>query len=177
MIQGFLKQSGGTVRVYSEVGEGTTFKLYFPARSKPSPAVTAEEKTHADVPAEGTRVLVAEDEEPVRKVICEVLRGIGYTVVDAGSGDEALSLFHEAENIDVLLTDIVMPGEVQGPALAKRLREIRPELPVVFMSGYPAEATVHGNGLRPDDIRLMKPVSRQDLVEALYKARHQSGQD
>lgn len=177
MIQGFLKQSGGMVRVYSEVGEGTTFKLYFPARSNTAPTMTGDESRRSDIPAEGITVLVAEDEEPVRKVICEVLSGVGYTVVDAGSGDEALSLFQEAEKIDVLLTDIVMPGEMQGPALARRLRELRPELPVVFMSGYPAEATVHGNGLRPEDIRLMKPVSRQDLVVALQKARCRERQD
>ena len=70
-----------------------------------------------------------------------------------------------------MLTDIVMPGKLQGPALAKKLRKINPDLPAVFMSGYPNEATVHGNGLRPEDTRLMKPVPKNELLRALEKVQ------
>lgn len=171
MIQGFLKQSGGMVRVYSEVGEGTTFKLYFPARSRGARAETRIETSQEDVEVTGVKVLVAEDEDQVMRVICTMLREAGYTVFEARSGDEALTIFSETDSIDILLTDIVMPGDIQGPELAKRLRELRPELRAVFMSGYATEAAVHGNGLRPEDIRLMKPVSRSDLIQALQNAR------
>ncbi len=170
MIQGFLKQSGGTVSVYSEVGEGTTFTLHFPARIEGAQDAPRTETSHENVAVTGVSVLVAEDEEAVMRVICAALRDVGYTVFEARSGKEALTIFDDADNIDVLLTDIVMPGEIQGPELATRLRELRPELPVVFMSGYANEAAVHGNNLRPEDIRLMKPVARRDLIRALQKA-------
>jgi two-component SAPR family response regulator len=82
-------------------------------------------------------------------------------------------VFQEHPEIDVLLTDIVMPGELQGTTLAKALRELEPKTPVVFMSGYASEATVHGNGLRLHDTRLMKPVRRDDLLRAVRKALSQ----
>ena len=174
MVQGFLKQSGGMVRVYSEVAEGTTFKLYFPAKSKSARSAQHSEGAHEDIDVTGVSVLVAEDEDEVRRVICAILRDVGYTVYEARSGDEALNVSGETDRIDILLTDIIMPGEVQGPELARRLRESRPEIRAVFMSGYANEATVHGNGLRPEDIRLMKPVSKSNLMKALHKARTES---
>ncbi|MEH6741810.1 MAG: response regulator, partial [Sulfitobacter sp.] len=84
--------------------------------------------------------------------------------------DEAFEVFKTFGPFDLLLTDVVMPGELLGPALAKAVRQIDPELPCIFLSGYASEATVHGNGLRPSDIRLMKPVSRTDLLHAVSKA-------
>ena len=99
-----------------------------------------------------------------------VLAGAGFTVTTASSGDEALDVFKSSGPFDLLLTDIVMPGTLQGPALAKAIRLIEPNLPCVFMSGYASEATVHGNGLRSSDVRLMKPASRDDLLTAVTKA-------
>ena len=103
-------------------------------------------------------------------VIVAGLEKSGYRVTAAKSGDEALRIFKANPGFDLLLTDIVMPGKLQGPALAKELRGIEPSLPVVFMSGYASEATVHGNGLRPEDVRLMKPVRRADLIAAVANA-------
>ncbi len=91
-------------------------------------------------------------------------------MITAVSGDAARKVFEQEPGIDLLLTDIVMPGELQGTTLAKTLRALRPDLPVIFMSGYASEATVHGNGLRPQDIRLMKPIRRKDLFRAVDKA-------
>ncbi|NOR29523.1 MAG: response regulator, partial [Sulfitobacter sp.] len=116
------------------------------------------------------RILLAEDEEEVRSVLTAMLRASGYAVRPAQSGDEAKQIFEEDPTYDLLLTDIVMPGRLQGTGLAKELREILNTLPVVFMSGYASEATVHGNGLRPEDIRLMKPVMRRDLLVAIKGA-------
>jgi PAS domain S-box-containing protein len=167
MIVGFMKQSGGTAQVYTEVGVGTTFKLFFPAATEP--AAEAHEPTDArPIAAGGARkLLVAEDEEAVRKTLVKTLECAGYNVASAASGDEALAIFEANPSFDMLLTDIVMPGKLQGTTLAKTLRERWPDLPVVFMSGYASEATVHGNGLKPQDIRLMKPVQRADLIEAV----------
>ncbi|WP_237064333.1 PAS domain-containing hybrid sensor histidine kinase/response regulator [Loktanella sp. M215] len=170
MVQGFVKQSGGAIRVYSEVGVGTTFKLYFKAAlygsSKPEAVVV--DPSYA--PVGKASILIAEDEEEVMRILSRTLRGAGYVVTTATSGDEALNVFKTSGSFDLLLTDVVMPGELLGPALAKAARQIDPDLPCIFLSGYASEATVHGNGLRPSDIRLMKPVSRTDLLNAVAKA-------
>ena len=170
MIQGFVKQSGGIVRVYSEPNVGTTFKLYFKAISGEREAPALARPNARQSTQTGARICVVEDEEAVLKVIVNILSKTGYQITAAHSGDEAMQIFDEGATFDLLVTDIVMPGTLQGTQLARALRERHPDLPVVFMSGYANEATVHGNGLRPEDIRLMKPVSRADLVAAVEKA-------
>ena len=135
------------------------------------PQVTESEKVkHFRPPSEQTAVLVVEDEIEVMKILTRVLESAGYTVTTANNGDEALEVFKSSGPFDLLLTDIVMPGILQGPALAKAIRLIDPNMPCIFMSGYASEATVHGNGLRPSDIRLMKPASRDDLLQAVNQA-------
>lgn len=171
MIEGFMKQSGGTVRVYSEPGVGTTFKLYFKASDTAKVNLRTPQASLLDVDAENNpTILLVEDNPEVLAAIQATLSKLGYRVVQATSGDEAYEVFAGETGIDLLLTDIVMPGELQGTALAKALRKLRPDLPVVFMSGYATQATVHGNGLRPEDSRLMKPVRREDLIRAVNKA-------
>lgn len=170
MVQGFMRQTGGAVRVYSEPNSGTTFKLFFP--SKATEAETALKVKSASRPVEDTskfHILLAEDQDEVRAIIEKALTKAGHHVTAAASGDEAFKLFKADPRCDLLLTDIIMPGDLQGPKLSQVLREMRPDLPVVFMSGYASEAAVHGNGLRPHDIRLMKPVMRTDLLEAIRK--------
>ena len=113
-----------------------------------------------------THVLVAEDNSELLETLKEMLIGIGLEVVTATSGDEAFDIWSKDPNFDLVITDIVMPGNLQGTHLARKLRE-RANMPFVFMSGYTNEASVHGNGLRPEDIRLMKPVSRRDIISAI----------
>ena len=170
MVQGFIKQSGGAIRIYSEVGVGTTLKLYFKASGPQTKGLQSEPAKQFHPPSERTKILIAEDEEEVLSILKRVLADAGYEVTSANSGDEALDAFKSSGPFDLLLTDIVMPGTLQGPALAKAIRLIDPDLPCIFMSGYASEATVHGNGLRPSDIRLMKPASRADLLMAVNKA-------
>jgi len=165
-----MQQSGGTVQVYSELNVGTTFKLYFKA-------LTDEVKTTVVVPIQiensnggGQQILVAEDNHDVRTILISTLEKAGYDVTAAGTGDEALKLFEENPTFDLLLTDIVMPGSLQGPALSQAIREQAPDLPVIFMSGYASEATVQGNGLQPEGIRLTKPVLRANLLAAIRKS-------
>lgn len=170
-VQGFMKQSKGMVHLYSEVGEGTTFKLYFPQGTTVAAAENTPVSPPEVMPVGTTTVLLAEDEPELRELITSVLRGAGYRVHPADTGDAALRIYEEVGPFDILLTDIVMPGEVMGPQLARLLREKQPGLRAVFMSGYPNEAKVHGNGLRPEDIRLTKPVAKAKLLEALAAAR------
>jgi len=167
MVQGFMRQSGGMVQVSSKLGVGTTCKLYFPA-------VTEEPQTEVPVRTEevprkgsGKRILLVEDEKEVLAVLEWMLKAEGYAVTSAVSGDKAKAIFEADPNFDLLLTDIMMPGQLQGTDLSKALRELDNTLPVIFMSGYPAEATDNGNGLRPEDIRLTKPVARKELLSAI----------
>lgn len=168
MVEGFVKQSGGTVQVYTELEQGTTFKLYFPATSASVAAGPAEPRpTRTTYAADGLRLLLAEDETAVREMLVATLRASGFHVTAAASGDEAMAIYTANPVFDIIITDIVMPGTLQGTDLARALRALRPDLPVIFMSGYAREATVHGNGLRPEDIRLMKPVPKDDLLRAV----------
>ena len=170
MVQGFMKQSGGTIRVYSEPNVGTTFKLYFKAISGKKEALSPTERAAQNTQSTGARIFVVEDEEAVLDVLVIALTKAGYQITSARSGDQAMQIWDDDPRFDLLVTDIVMPGNLQGTQLARVLREQDPELPVVFMSGYASEATVHGNGLRPEDIRLMKPVRHADLLAAVEKA-------
>ncbi len=172
MVHGFMKQSGGSVHIYSEPEIGTSVKLFFPARTEQGPAVVLTRKEKKIVQFPPARILVAEDQPEVMSIILRILAKAGHDAIGASSGDIALGLFQDSEPFDLLLTDIVMPGTLQGPTLARELRAIQPTLPVVFMSGYASEATIHGNGLREEDIRLMKPVSRTQLLEAIRTAIH-----
>lgn len=173
MVDGFARQSRGALRIYSEVGEGTTVKLYLPAvegagtDAPDRPPVQARrlpEESHG-------RVLVVEDKEAILNVIAITLKRAGYDVSVAMSGDEAMEVYGRSmQDFDVLLTDIVMPGKLQGPALATEVAAIAPGVRVVFMSGYPNEAAVEGNGIRSTDRFLMKPVMRQDLLRVVSEA-------
>ena len=174
MVEGFLKQTGGTVRVYSEPGVGTTFKLFFPAVQDGAAAEKDRESRPAAL-APGRRILLVEDEADVLSALAMMLERAGCAVVPASSGDRALEIFQADPRFDLVVTDIVMPGRLQGPALVSALRAIRPDLPAVFMSGYAAEATVHGNGLRARDIRLMKPVQRSEFLKAVARALDSGG--
>lgn len=167
MVQGFMQQSGGAVRVYSEPGVGTTFKLFFPVTDVQDIPEAAVVSNGAAQHASGARILVAEDQSDVLEVLVQILTRAGYQVRATSSGDAAKAVFEADPGFDMLLTDIVMPGRLQGTMLARELREIQPDLPVAFMSGYANEATVHGNGLRPQDVRLMKPVQKRDLLRAI----------
>ncbi|MGJ8556865.1 MAG: ATP-binding protein, partial [Sulfitobacter geojensis] len=170
MVQGFVEQSGGTISLTSEVGTGTTFKLYFKAAVD---AVSLPEdpppKEHASKPTQGT-ILVVEDEPEVLKVIAMFLESAGYTVLTAKTGSAALETFKSSRQVDLLLTDVVMPGRLQGGSLIKAIRQIEPDLPCIILSGYAADLTSGDNSLKSTDIRLVKPVSRTALLDAVATA-------
>ncbi|MBC7736619.1 MAG: response regulator [Candidatus Saccharibacteria bacterium] len=165
-VMGFARQSGGTVRIYSELGVGTTVKVYFRAvfqHDENQPLVT---EALPIAPHRG-KLLLVEDEIAVRKVLKARLQIEGYTVIEAENAAHAMHAYETEAPFDLILTDIVMPGGMQGNALVKALRVINPDLKAIFMSGYPNEVSVHG--LRADDIKLMKPVTKNDLLRALKR--------
>ncbi|MEQ6202423.1 ATP-binding protein [Sulfitobacter sp. HNIBRBA2951] len=167
MVEGFVKQSGGTIHIYTAQGQGTTFKLYFPAICDRVDQADQTEAGAAQATEQGFHVLLVEDEDAVRAMLSATLAGAGYVVTTADNGDEALKIYTSSPHFDALVTDIAMPGQLQGADLAKAIRQISPDLPMIFISGCAAETAARGNGLRPHDTRLMKPVPRQDLLNAM----------
>lgn len=170
MILGFMKQSGGTVQVDTELDVGTTFRLYFKAFNdgiNASAAQLGHAKSQSSV---GRKILIAEDEKNIRTVLVAILKKAGYVVTAAATGEEALAMFDANPTFDLLLTDLAMPGSIQGLALSHAIRKQNPELPTVFMSGYTRETIVDSAGFRPEDIRLTKPILRADLLAAVKKS-------
>jgi signal transduction histidine kinase/ActR/RegA family two-component response regulator len=167
-VYGIVTQSGGQISVSSEVGRGTTFKLYLPVANG-AVAEVARAPVH---PATGGKetVLVVEDDPRLRKVITRILRTVGYQILDAGSGEEAIALTaKQATPIDLLLTDVVMPG-LNGRALAERLLATRPALKVIFMSGYTNDAIVRRGVHNAETAFLQKPFSHEDLARMVREA-------
>jgi PAS domain S-box-containing protein len=163
MVYGIVKQSGGQVLVYSEVNRGTTFKIYLPQVAGPARGPGA---TPAALPLRGGHetVLVVEDEAPLRRLVARVLGDLGYRVVVAGSGPEALELLEEMESPpDLLLTDVILPGGMQGNELARVFLDALPHLPVLYMSGHPKDAIVHSGRLDEGVEFLAKPFAPETL--------------
>ena len=170
MVYGFAKQSGGQLNVYSEVGEGTTVKLYLPrslASSADRPDDILEEVAEPD---ELTRILVVEDEPEVLSLVVAILEGVGYQVSTARNGEEALEVIDSGLHPDLLLTDAVLPGGYNGAALSREIQDRLPSMKVLYMSGYTENAIVHGGRLDPGVLLLQKPFRRKDLLRKIYQA-------
>jgi PAS domain S-box-containing protein len=146
MIHGFVRQSGGQVRVYSEVGKGTTMCLYLPRIIGNTDDAETRELPHAADPGHGETVLVIDDEPTVRMLIVEVLQEAGYQVLEAGDGPAALRILQSDVRIDLLVTDVGLPGGLNGRQVADAARTNRPRLKVLFVTGYAENAAI-GNGL------------------------------
>ena len=165
MVFGFVKQSKGHVKIYSEPGEGTSIKIYLPRAVGGLGA--APVRTQAPMPlvrGEAT-VLVVEDEPGVREVAVSILRDYGYRVLEAADGEEALRVFgSHASEIDLLLTDVVLPGKLRGRDVAERVTALRSQVKVLFMSGYTENSIVH-NGRLDDGVHLIgKPFKREQFA-------------
>lgn len=163
MVYGFVKQSGGDVRIYSEVGAGTTVRLYLP-RAMSEAVGPAPATDEAPLETGSETILVVEDDALVRHHATGLLAGLGYRVMTADSGEAALELLRGGEAVDLLFTDIVMPGGMNGRDLAGHARALRPDLPVLFTSGYARNAIVHHGRLDPGVHLLVKPYRRQELA-------------
>jgi PAS domain S-box-containing protein len=160
-VHGIVARSGGRVDVSSEVGKGTSFRVYFP-RADAAEIVVDASPTVARRRARPETVLVVEDEKELREVATRLLQRQGYRVLVAANADEALQLFEQHASIDVLLTDVVMPG-ASGPELTRELAERRPGLKAIYMSGYTEEAIVQHGVLNPGIALLRKPFTSETL--------------
>jgi signal transduction histidine kinase/FixJ family two-component response regulator len=165
MVFGFVKQSGGHIKVYSEPNQGTSVKMYLPRAIGGSVPAMQPSGVPADLPHGSATILVVEDEAGVREIAVAILRSLGYRVLEAPDGDEGLLVFgSHASEIDMLLTDVVLPGKVRGRQLAERITAIRPEVKVLFMSGYTENSIVH-HGRLDDGVQLLsKPFKRAQLA-------------
>ena len=161
-VHGIVQQAGGHLWAYSEPGEGTTFKVYFPAVRGSVP--TAERiDPHVEVAGGSEVVLVVEDDDAVRKVATRGLSARGYEVLSAANGAQALEVLARRPDVAIVVTDMVMPI-MSGPELASKLRDERPDLPVLFLSGYAAAAAIGRDLLRGDEPFLPKPFTPAELA-------------
>jgi PAS domain S-box-containing protein len=164
MVYGFVKQSGGHIKIYSEPGEGTTVKIYLPRYLGGSAEAVADEaEVQAPEGDPNATILVCEDDEDVRALSADSLRGLGYAVIEAADGESALRMLQGDLPVDLLFTDVVLPG-MTGATLAKEARALRPELKVLFTTGYARNAIVHQGRLDPGVELISKPFSYSDLA-------------
>jgi PAS domain S-box-containing protein len=169
MVYGFVKQSGGHVTIYSEPGEGTTIKLYLP-RSTAAAAAEPEAARDAVPLSRGETVLVVEDDPDLRTLAVALLSGLGYQVMEAGTAAAALEQLASTTRVNLLLTDVVLPGGMNGRELAEAAARRAPGLQVLYMSGYTENAIVHHGRLDADAELLQKPFRRADLARAVRRA-------
>jgi PAS domain S-box-containing protein len=171
MVHGFVKQSGGHIKIYSELGHGTTMRLYLPPTAEPARrGEPSERPTGPPAQLAGTEtILLVEDDELVLRYADRLLRGFGYTVITAASGPEALPVLESDRQVDLLFTDVVMPGGMSGVELAEKARELRPDIRVLITSGYTEEAILHHGRLDPGVDLLTKPYRRDELIRRLQR--------
>jgi PAS domain S-box-containing protein len=164
-VYGFVRQSNGHVRIYSELGEGTTIKIYLPRLigSDEAPAEMPE-KNPAMVRGSGETILVVEDEPDLRSYTTEALRDLGYRVLEAGDGRGALEIVERHPEIDLLFTDVVLGGGMNGRVLSDEVSRRRPGLPVLYTTGYTQNAIVHHGRLDPGMHLIGKPFTYAELA-------------
>jgi CheY-like chemotaxis protein len=169
MVYGFVNQSKGLVRISSALGAGTTVELFLPRAPAEAPDMPERVEPEVETPAQGESILVVEDEERVRRFVVKALRMLGYRVHQAGTASVALELLREPIPVDLLLSDVVLRGRMSGVELVRQARTLFPELAVLLMSGYAANAIREGKGLDPGVELLGKPFSRDDLARAVRR--------
>ena len=166
-VYGFVKQSRGHVKIYSEVGEGTTIKIYLPRYHAAADEVESVPDREVVRGARNETILVVEDDDDVRSYSTESLRELGYTVLEAPNGRAALQVLDSHPEISVLFTDIGLPGGMNGRQLADEARKRRPNLKVLFTTGYARNAIVHDGRLDPGVELLTKPFTQAALAGKL----------
>ena len=169
MVYGFARQSHGHVRIYSEVGQGTMVCLYLPrhhgdasSTNMANDAVSEQAKA-----AEGKRILVIDDEALVRMLVVDALEDMGVEAAEAGSGPEGLAILEQMDRIDLLITDVGLPGGMNGRQVAERAREMRPDLKVLFITGYAENAALNHGHIGPGTRVLTKPFSVSELTSKI----------
>ncbi len=169
MVYGFVKQSNGHIKIYSEVGHGTTVKLYLPqAAGLVGPDRVAQ---HGGEPERGGEtILVVEDDPLVRQYVLTQVQSLGYATLSASNGTEALAVIDSGKEIDLLFTDVIMPGSMNGRELAEEAIKRRPDMRVLYTSGYTENAIIHHGRLDAGVLLLAKPYRRSDLATLIRAA-------
>lgn len=171
-VYGFMKQSGGHVKIYSEPGEGTTIKLYLPRRDGDEVAATADDDLNAERGG-GETILIVEDDDGVRQYASEILRDLNYQVIEAKDSATALRLLDADKKFDLLLTDVVLPGK-NGRELASEVERRRPGTKIIFMTGYSRNAIVHQGRLDPGIELIPKPLTERVLARKIRQLLNRS---
>jgi PAS domain S-box-containing protein len=174
MVYGFVKQSGGHVKLYSEEGHGTTFKIYLPRAGGPV-AETVELTAQVDLVGGAETILVVEDDAEVRASVTVQLESLGYKAITAPGAPEALAIIDGGAAFDLLFTDVIVPGPMNGRHLAEEAAKRRPHLKVLFTSGYTEDAIIHHGRLDPGVLLLPKPYRKSDLARMLRRALAATG--
>ncbi len=166
MVHGFVSQSNGYIDIESDVGHGTTFDLYLPRSRAATEAARASTQSKG-VPSGQEAILVVEDQAAVRRITTRLLESLGYRVLEADSGAEALTRLDEYEDIDLLFTDMVMPGGMSGAELVDEARQRRPDMKVLYTSGYTESTVLEKSASRSTEFLLNKPDRREELAQAI----------
>ncbi len=169
MVHGFIKQSGGYTRIYSEPGHGTTVRIYLP-RGRDGEATTVEAPPEESLPRGDEIVLVVEDSEGVRDLALSYLQSLGYHTIHAADGASALAILKSGVSIDLLFTDVVMPGGMDGRALADAARRLRPQLKILFTSGFTAAAVSAATDSQFGSKLLSKPYRKGEVARRVRAA-------
>ncbi|MES2034975.1 MAG: response regulator, partial [Pseudomonadota bacterium] len=164
MVYGFVKQSKGHIQIYSELGQGTTVKIYLPRTRKREAVPAAAERMDE---GRGEMILVVEDEDAVREAACAMLTDLGYDCIQADGPAAALEILRSDRRIDLLFTDVIMPGKMKTPAFVAAAMDLRPGLPVLYTSGYTENAIVHHGRLDEGVALLSKPYAKADLARKI----------
>jgi CheY-like chemotaxis protein len=169
MVYGFVKQSLGHIKIYSEEGHGTTVKMYLP-RAAERPAAGDDAPAVEAVPGGHETILVVEDDALVRDYVEVQLGKLGYKCLLAADADEALALIERGDEVALLFTDVILGGRLNGRELAEEIRRRRPSVKVLFTSGYTEDAIVHHGRLDPGVLLLAKPYRRSNLAKLMRMA-------
>jgi PAS domain S-box-containing protein len=169
MIYGFVKQSGGHITIYSEEGHGTTVNLFLP-KSAGAAQQVAEPVTTEDSVGRGETILVVEDDADIRRYVVRVLSRLGYSILEAGSGEAALEVLQGSPGVDLLFSDVVLPGGRSGPDIVAEAQRHRPDLKYLFMSGYAPGGMFHQGRLPEGATLLQKPFTQHDLAQKVRDA-------
>ncbi|GGI23260.1 histidine kinase [Bradyrhizobium guangdongense] len=169
MVFGFVKQSGGHIKIYSEEGHGTSVKIYLP-RSTGVQETEYEALQNVPITGGDEKILIVEDDALVRQYVVTQVRSLGYTALEAANAAEALDIIDADKNIDLLFTDVIMPGSMNGRQLADEAARRRPDLKTLFTSGYTENAIVHHGRLDSGVLLLAKPYRKSELAKMLRTA-------
>lgn len=171
MIFGFIKQSGGYVRIHSEPGIGTTVRIHLPMHGGEAQHDASEERKAMAVPVSvQAKVLLVDDEAPLRSLLAEMLSETGYTVIEAANGHQGLTILQSPQHIDLLITDVGLPGNMNGRQMADAARVLRPNLKVIFITGYAEHAAIGNGPLEPDMQVLTKPFALDAFSDRVSSA-------